>query len=60
VDSVSEKWNAIPLKVCQNLKESMPRRIQAVVRAKEDILNTRVENNRCFQNCPNVWPLYFV
>ena len=29
-----EEWNEIPLEVCQNLIESMPRRIQAVIRAK--------------------------
>ena len=33
-DRVSEEWNAIPPKTCQNLIESMPRRIQAVIRAK--------------------------
>ena len=33
-DRVSEEWNAIPPEVCQNLIESMPRRIQAVIRAK--------------------------
>ena len=31
---VSEKWNAIPPEVCQNLIESMPRRIEAVLKAK--------------------------
>ena len=33
-DRVSEEWNAIPPEVCQNLIESMTRRIQAVIRAK--------------------------
>ena len=28
------EWNKIPMKVCQNLKESMPRRIEAVIKAK--------------------------
>ena len=33
-DRVSEEWNAISPEVCQNLIESMPRRIEAVLRAK--------------------------
>lgn len=33
-DRVSEEWNAIEPGVCQNLVESMPRRIQAVIKAK--------------------------
>ena len=33
-DRLVEEWNAIAPEVCQNLIESMPRRIQAVIRAK--------------------------
>jgi transposase len=33
-DRVSEEWNAISPETCQNLIESMPRRIQAVIKAK--------------------------
>ena len=33
-DRVSEEWNNISPETCQNLIESMPRRIQAVIRAK--------------------------
>jgi hypothetical protein len=33
-DRVVEEWNKIPPEVCQNLIESMPRRIQAVIKAK--------------------------
>ena len=33
-DRVSEEWNAIPPEVCQNLIKSMPRRIEAVLKAK--------------------------
>jgi DDE superfamily endonuclease len=33
-DRVSEEWNKISPETCQNLIESMPRRIQAVIRAK--------------------------
>ena len=29
-----EEWNGIPVEACQKLIESMPRRIQAVIRAK--------------------------
>jgi hypothetical protein len=32
-DWVVKEWNAIPPEVCQNLIESMPRRIQAVIKA---------------------------
>ena len=32
-DRVVEKWNGIPVGTCQKLIESMPRRIQAVIRA---------------------------
>ena len=32
-DRVVEEWNEIPPEVCQRLIESMPRRIQAVIRA---------------------------
>ena len=33
-DKVVEEWNKIPSETCQNLIESMPRRIQAVIKAK--------------------------
>ena len=33
-DRVSEEWNDISPETCQNLIESMPKRIQAVIRAK--------------------------
>jgi transposase len=33
-DRVSEEWNKISPETCQNLIESMPRRIQAVIKAK--------------------------
>ena len=33
-DRLVEEWNEIPPEVCQNLIKSMPRRIQAVIRAK--------------------------
>jgi hypothetical protein len=33
-DRVVEEWNKIPPETCQNLIENMPRRIQAVIKAK--------------------------
>ncbi len=33
-ERVEETWNAIPVEVCQNLIESMPRRLEAVIKAK--------------------------
>ena len=33
-DRAVTEWNKIPPEVCQNLIESMPRRIRAVIRAK--------------------------
>ena len=33
-DRVVEEWNKIPPETCQNLIESMPRRMQAVIKAK--------------------------
>ena len=33
-DRVAEVWNNIDPEVCQNLIKSMPRRIQAVIKAK--------------------------
>ena len=33
-DRLAEEWGEIPPEVCQNLIESMPRRIQAVIKAK--------------------------
>ena len=33
-DRASEEWNGISPETCQNVIESMPRRIQAVIRAK--------------------------
>ena len=33
-ERVVKEWNEIPPEVCQNLIESMPRRIKAVIRAK--------------------------
>ena len=34
-------WNKIELEVCQNLIESMPRRIAAIIKAKGAIPSTR-------------------
>ena len=31
---VKSEWNAIPAEVCRNLIESMPRRLEAVIKAK--------------------------
>ena len=31
---VEKEWNAIPAQICQNLIESMPKRIQAVIKTK--------------------------
>ena len=33
-ERVVEEWNKIPSEVCQNLIESMPRRLEAVIKAK--------------------------
>ena len=33
-EQVQEEWDKIPVEVCQNLIESMPRRLAAVVKAK--------------------------
>ena len=33
-ERVAEEWNKITPKICQHLIESMPRRIQAVIKAK--------------------------
>ena len=33
-ERVEKEWNAIPVQICQNLIESMPRRMQAVIKAK--------------------------
>ena len=33
-ERVAEVWNEIPPEVCQNLIESMPRRLEAVIKAK--------------------------
>jgi len=33
-ERAQKEWNDIPASVCQNLGESMPRRIQAVLQAK--------------------------
>ena len=35
-ERVQKEWNEIPAAVCQNLIESMPRRIEAVLQAKGD------------------------
>ena len=34
-EGVDAEWNKIPIKVCMDLIESMPRRIVAVLRAKD-------------------------
>jgi stalled ribosome alternative rescue factor ArfA len=34
VERVEEEWNKIDAVVCQNLIESMPRRVEAVLKAK--------------------------
>ena len=36
------EWDKIGLEVCQNLIESMPRRISAVVKARGVIQSTRI------------------
>ena len=33
-ERVMKEWNNIPSEVCQNLIESMPRRLEAVIKAK--------------------------
>ena len=33
-DRVQVEWEKIPVEVCQNLIESMPRRVEAVIKAK--------------------------
>jgi hypothetical protein len=33
-ERVNEEWNKIDAEVCQNLIESMPRKVEAVVKAK--------------------------
>ena len=38
-DCLVEEWESIPVEVCRNLIESMPRRIEAVIKAKGE--NTR-------------------
>ena len=39
-ERVVEEWNKLPPETCQNLIESMPRRIQAVIKAKGVIQST--------------------
>ena len=39
-ERVEREWEKIPKEVCQNLIESMPRRLAAVIRAKEAIPST--------------------
>jgi hypothetical protein len=34
-ERIDKEWNKIELEVCQNLIESMPKRVQAVIQAKE-------------------------
>src|SRR3978361_1617006 len=43
-ERVVEEWEAIEPEVCQRLIESMPRRIQAVIKAKEAIQSTKAGN----------------
>jgi hypothetical protein len=33
-ERVQEEWNKIPTEVCQNLIESMPRCVEAILKAK--------------------------
>ena len=53
-ERVAEVWNEIPPEVCQNLIESMPRRLEAVIRAKGGIQSIRIPGfqflNRQLQN----------
>jgi len=39
-ERVKEEWNKIDAEVCQNLIESMPRRVEAVLKAKVAIPST--------------------
>ena len=41
-ERVEEVWNNIPPEMCQNLIESMPRRLEAVIKAKGAIPSTRI------------------
>src|SRR5882724_5781155 len=55
-DRVVEEWNKIPPETCQKLIESMPRRIQTVIRARGayKLLITYIfQNIRGSKNCPN-------
>ena len=33
-ERVEDEWNEIPAEVCQNLIESMPRRVEGILKAK--------------------------
>ena len=43
-ERVAEVWNGIPSEVCQNVIESVPRELEAVIKAKGG--HTKYENNR--------------
>ena len=50
-DRLVEKCSKIPAETCQGLIESMPRRIQAVIEAKDQVLIS--QNNVWPKNGPN-------
>jgi hypothetical protein len=43
-DKAAEEWGKITVDECRRLIESMPRRLEAVVKAKGVIQSTKVEN----------------
>ena len=61
-----EEWNKIPAEVCQGLIESMPRRVEAVLKSQRRIYQVLIytkypDDNQKSQNCSNVvmvlqWP----
>ena len=42
-DRVSEEWTIIPSEVCQNLIESMPKRIETDLRGKKSVPDSENE-----------------
>ena len=42
-DRVSEEWTIISSEICQNLTESMPRRIERALRAKKGVPDSKNE-----------------
>ena len=59
-ERVAEEWDQITPETCQILINSMPRRVQVVIKAKGGHQSINLNYNRGSKNCPNKSPVCLI